>query len=375
MKKFIVKIIYFILPICLIVFPIELWLAHLGESTVLEKVHQLQEENNQRLFMRGVLSQDYNTYKSIGIQKVNPDILVLGSSRVMQFREFMFNDNYSFYNAGGILQCADDLVQFAKMINEEKYKIPIVIIVGIDPWWLKEDGQPTKSWLRKNALVDHATRPSAHLSVLKKLVTSFDKYFQKALYPENIGLNSKITGGGFRYDGSKAPEIKVLENFDSNPVYRDREIPPVKERIRKAITNRFTISAPDTLRYLALEKALLELQKKCTLIIYMPPFSDESISLLDQSDSHKEWWNFYTIYVSERLKKDFKYIIKVQSPSAYGLSDKYFFDGFHPSEVFVGHQLKKFTEDNSEIGKYVSQGLDQLLAKAYNPLVFNRMDN
>jgi hypothetical protein len=36
--------------------------------------------------------------------------------------------------------------------------------------------------------------------------------------------------------------------------------------------------------------------------------------------------------------------IRTEIPSQYGLDDTYFMDGFHPSEVFLAHQLKRHSD-------------------------------
>ena len=372
MRKFLINLLLFFIPLILVIAILEYGLHFLGESTSIEEVLKKQEEADPEvLFMRGVVSQDYNVYKVQGIKKMNPKVLVLGSSRVMQFRSTHFRNDVNFYNAGGILQCAHDLIAFKELVKEKYLPTPDLLIVGLDPWWFKVDAQPTSSWLESGCLEDHSKefkrRPFVYLNMLKSIV-------RKGLSvksPQNIGLYAKKKSAGFRLDGSKSIEPQIISDYRKNPQFVDREVPPVNLRIQEGLTNRFSVSPPD--RELAGEvlEALKELANEVgELVIYLPPFSSESYELIHSSEMHREWWFFLANEFYPELNSVTPYIIKIESPKTYSLPDDYFIDGFHPSEVFVGLQLMVYGNDIPPLGLVLNTEIQDLFDSAETPLSY-----
>ena len=62
-----------------------------------------------------------------------PDVIALGSSRVMQFRADYFQ-NKNFYTLGGLGSSIEELEYTWGKVRQ--VYVPKVVIVGIDPWWL-----------------------------------------------------------------------------------------------------------------------------------------------------------------------------------------------------------------------------------------------
>lgn len=144
MKRFFKKTFLFLLPFLLIISTYELLNYSLGENLPMSKVHELQKNDSSALFMRGILSQEFNHYKQQGIIVNQPKILAIGSSRVMQFQSFCFQK--AFYNGGGMLQIKWDLDYFLQ--SEIKAE---TIIIGLDPWWFKKDNlESSSTWLNEN---------------------------------------------------------------------------------------------------------------------------------------------------------------------------------------------------------------------------------
>jgi len=62
------------------------------------------------------MSDEFNRYKMEALKRRRPAVVSLGSSRVMQFRQFMFAP-LTFYNAGGLLQDATDLYAYVDLLD------------------------------------------------------------------------------------------------------------------------------------------------------------------------------------------------------------------------------------------------------------------
>lgn len=358
-------------PIAIGITTFEFLLYSTGESLSVEDVLNDQALSaDEILFMRGVVSQDYNVYKVAGTKLTSPEVLVIGSSRTMQFRGAQFKEGLRFYNAGGILQNANDLIEFSRMIKEGLIPTPSLLICGIDPWWFKKDVSSDPSWLTDESLRDNATDYRRRPHIYTKLL----KYFRYngLSYGEgpNLGLYARTKDAGFRLEGSKSLEPKIIEDFIVNPVYIDREQPPVNERIINGWTSRFSVSPVDTMLCIRVLEAVAEISELVPIVIYLPPFSTESYNLISNSEIHRDWWDYLASEFYPKLDGISTLVIPIECPKDYDLRDDYFIDGFHPSEVFVGMQLEKFSRYSSVLKQYVSTDLSKISSEAALPLVY-----
>jgi len=372
MAHFVKRIILFMALPSLLVIITELQMYRLGENLPIEQVFKRQKGDENVQFMRGILSQDYNFYKYYGIKDFHSEILVIGSSRVMKFRQLIFSPEFSFYNGGGIAQSAHDLIQLAEDFRSGNIHPPKVLIVGLDPWWFKLDYEPKKSWLTEKTMIDHAYdlkgRPSIYYNYY---ISLFAGRFQKN-DPNNLGIYAQHEEAGFRLNGSKSIEPQIVNEYLKNPRFLDRETPPINVRIQEGLTNKFTFSPPDTT---LIEKTVLALatldEQIDDVVIYFPPFSGESYNLLEKSQIHSEWWNWYNQYFYTALSNKFDCVIPVESPLDYGLPDDYFIDGIHPSEVFVAKQMLKYSAKSDILGAIINEKLTNHLFSVQNPLSFD----
>lgn len=361
MRKFRKKVFYFLLPIILIGGLYEAMMNDMGETYSMHKVHDMQENNNKVLFMRQLLSQEFNFYKELGIKKYLPENLIIGSSRVMQFKSNYFTE--SFYNAGGLLQNKWDLNKFLKSDVGAK-----TIILGIDPWWFKNDNiQNCKSWIgAKEELVNSKDR---YLGLLK--MSSVISSFFKARINDNIGANAQIGNGGFRFDGSmKIPDERIFLLEKENK-FIDTESPPIKKRIVNGLTLRFSLSKIDTSAFIESVKLISKRLKrrKENIVVYLPPFTNEASQALKAVDNQNEFELFINHYMEVILNKYEVPFISVESPQDYKLDDTYFIDGIHPSEVFVSLQLLRYSSLFSD--QIDVSSLKNDLDTRFSNLVFN----
>ena len=95
-------------------------------------IHPLQED---QLFGLGYSYYD-KSYKFHMTNEVeHPEVLALGSSRIMQVKRSIVSPDYSFYNAGGAIQNARELPLFISKLHDS----PKLILVNIDQWWFNRD--------------------------------------------------------------------------------------------------------------------------------------------------------------------------------------------------------------------------------------------
>ncbi len=384
--SFVKRFFIFLIPLFLCLSAYEYAMYRTGESWPVALVAQKQIKIPEILYGRKFFSHNFFHYKKRVLEKSTADIVVLGSSRVMQIREFMFSPlNDSFYNFGGMVRNVNELQTYCNLIISGKVYKPRVLIVGVDPWWFNKNQIQTDrhndwrgfDWLPD--LSDHFTIGLDLLRGVKKIpfntiiggVGSKSPYY--GYY--SIGLSAIQEGSGFRIDGSRQYSPKIVSDFICNPVYVDRESPPVIYRVKNN-KNFFTI--PESHSIDILVKAL-EMLERSGVEVYaiFPAFSNEVVEVFMQDQSLRKAWEMYLSQLPGRLEKAEISCYSDVCPALFGLEDEYMFDGMHPSEVLMAHQILKIIKtapEDSYLGGVDVQKLERLIHNPEkNPLSFDRI--
>jgi len=299
----------------------------------------------------------------MGLEKTQPKIVVVGSSRTMQFRGEYFTEK--FYNAGGLLQNHQDLAHF---LNEEQSAD--FFIVGIDSWWYKKDNVETaKSWLGGGG---ELVKGSQRFNALKRIADVFGDMRKKRI-EENIGANAQLANGGFRRDGSMKIDDERVDLLLRENKFIDTESPPISKRIKNGLTPRFTTSEIDTATFQTTIEQIKQFEKKGKkVLVYLPPFTNESVKTFAETEKQRAFYTFTTSYMEVQLAAHNISFIPLEKPEDYGASDTYFMDGIHPSEVFVAMQLKEHSDKFSE--KIDKNILDKMVAERFCDLLFDKKE-
>ncbi len=165
MKKFIRNLTIFLLPIlCLLGFNLFI-LTLSGELFSPDRIIACQSTDN------GLIGLAYsNPIKYIKLkitEHKKPKILLLGTSRVMQFRDFFFNNPELFYNAGGAISKIKDFNIFINTLETENIQI---VIVGLDQYFFN------KNWDDLNGLQTNYSNNFAIENILLKKSSIFSMY-------------------------------------------------------------------------------------------------------------------------------------------------------------------------------------------------------
>ena len=352
--RLLLRVLLFLAPLLLSWGGLEWILWRTGESWTVAKVHRWQDTQG-GLFGRQLLSQQFNLYKMAGIVRRRPDVLVLGSSRMMQIRGLMFGKNVSFYNAGGLLQQLADLEAVAGLLREGRLPKPRVALVGIDPWWLKPQQEGEPSWLLGD-VSDAATSLAARGRVVRELLRHPRRLLEALTlaieFPAGggrgyAGLAAGFSGGGFRPDGSRLYYREVSE-YEQTGAYRDRESPRVIDRVR-AQSRQF--APPLTVDKTRLHRCIAALTTIGDLgmevIAMSPPFSDEVVAALNSDEASRQWWAIVSTHVPDSLRAAGFSTIALQRPADDGFDDRYMLDGFHPGEVLMAHVVARMLQTAS----------------------------
>jgi len=349
MKKFILSIIIFSVPLLILGLP-PLWFLSKTRENFFDLDNFLKKSSTEKYLIGYVYNEKnykYLKWKTISINSKS-EVWSIGSSRAMQFREEMFKK--SFYNAGYTVGSINEFLPFMKSIDPTKY--PDVLIVTLDIWMFnyKHD--------KVNEIIDQtkwsnsfSMEPDFQVlkSSWKDLISN--KYKSEYIYKSNgyfrIGCNALYKNSGFRNDGSfyYGEQIKKLLIKDST--CSDYKFKSTFSRINKG-NERFEYgSIPNPKAFEELDKFLDFCQKNTIkVILVMPPFAKATYNKMLASGNYD-----YIQYIPKKcdifaIKKGFEFY-DFSSPTTINSNDSEFIDGFHGSEKVYLRLLIKMLESKS----------------------------
>ena len=183
-------------------------------------IHPLQQD---QLFGLGYSYYDKSYKFHMANEVEHPEVLALGSSRIMQVKRSVVSPDYSFYNAGGAIQKARELPLFINKLQDS----PKLILVNIDQWWFNRayiaEDQPFSPSV-------YDDEPEWDMSKLGRFICDFYTDLVKGkinlikvFCSNHIGLNAICNENGFAADGSRyqgdmiiAPEVQEDYNFKNS---------------------------------------------------------------------------------------------------------------------------------------------------------------
>ena len=123
---------FLIISTCIYVIVFEFSLYKLGESGKYEKIINKQIKYNVLLGRK--LTNETLEYKIMGTQIIKPEILTLGTSRIMQVRQLFFKSQI-IYNAAISASISQGIGEMKYFLDTVKDSTNIKhVIIGLDPW-------------------------------------------------------------------------------------------------------------------------------------------------------------------------------------------------------------------------------------------------
>ena len=317
--------------------------------------------------------QNYPYMKYAGIMgQTRREVLALGSSRVLQFRQEMFTG--SFWNAGYTIQTAGDFREFLKLVPTDRQ--PDVLLIALDQWmfnsnWIATAGSgSTGSWTR-NPSLDYRIGLQLIPDVLTDIVRG-------RIHPASLlqnrsdrpfGLNAWQNYKGFRPDGSFDYGKQVQQRLQGDPGCPDFEFTASLRRVASG-RERFQFGdQPDTG---AIEEIRLFLGE-CTargihVVAFLPPFADAVATAMQDSGQHN-----YLSQLPESLRTVFEQtsheLHNFPTMAACRSSDAAAIDGFHAGETATLQMLLLILESRSRLNHYCNDArLKEQLSSAKNSL-------
>lgn len=336
------------------------------------------------LYGRMLFSQQLNLYKYVMIQRTRPKIVIHGTSRVMQIRNLMFHPLEGwFYNAGGMIQSPHDVATYAERIRHGALPKPEVLILGVDPWWVKE-GDMHEGWLDSQSLQEDVRLFPAHIKAARQLLRRPVFPWQAVLvgaptpspgyHYEAIGAGPLLDDSGFRRDGSLQLSLRMVLESMRAPRYKDHN-----QILQMVTEHRDFYALParvEPRRVTMLLAALTALQHMgIEVYVFLPPFASEVQTVFETSPTWQPFWQAYRD-LPARLRAAGIVCLPLSVPQQDGFDDRYMYDGHHPTEIYAAalvQQILQQASPHSLLRAVDLASLATLLSRPYEtPLSFER---
>jgi hypothetical protein len=287
-----------------------------------------------------------------------PQVLALGSSRIMQVRRSVVNSDYSFYNAGGAIQNVQELSLFVNGLHES----PQLMLVNLDQWWFNrtyiEQDQPFSSSVYDEPKFDYYKLGQFICAFYTDLIKGKVNLW-KLFSSNHIGLSAICNEDGFMADGSRyshnmiiAPEIQEDYNFKN-----------VLERIRDGNARFQYGDYADSTQVCVLENFLDQCAARhIKVVAFLPPFAPFVYQKMQETRKYG--------YMSRLYKNLLPVFEKYEGCSLYDFTDvtdmgvhNYdFYDGFHGSEIIYNGIIRQMVRQDSTLAPFFvsEQEMDRL---------------
>ena len=360
------KITLFLMPLVLFFGVSSAILAAAGEMFPVDRVIEAQKnENKLVLFGLAYINPD-KYYKIRSVLERKPDVIALGSSRVMQFRSRFFKKNIKFFNAGGGVDSIKHFRHFLNMIP--KGREPRVIIIGLDQYFFNHRYDK----LADDDIDEKLSRRPTYLETCRAGCQVYADYFKKKFTLKGIfgrigggriGLNAVINDNGFRNDGSYYYG-KIVEHPDD---------PKIKQRFDDVFgrlsggTNRFEYNrdfSPDAVN------ELREFLKECRMrniyvVGFLPPFPHVVYEKMEaMGDKYEYMFKLEPVFRNIFMEYGFGFF-DFSDLMALGAADDEAIDGFHGSEKAYLRLFIVMAERDSVMRRY-SEDLQYLRKRLYD---------
>jgi hypothetical protein len=285
-------------------------------------------------------------YKKLLVEHDKPDVITLGTSRVMQFRNVLFSTSTVFVNAGGAGKNVDDMALFIQTLQKP---YPKIIILGLDKEVLGsvsrgEDHSSMYPPLRAATLAVSMGR-RIYLDTLRGLI----KYPQiHALSQEsgNIGLQAIVHGDGFRRDGSYS--YTSIHNSTERVAYVEQE---VATRLHDLEENSPVLNESVVKNNLEkLHTILHECEEKgITVIGFMPPYPEPLYKNLASNSSYQD----LSVKLEDIFSDHSAYLYNAEDITRYGGTPSEFVDGIHATDKMYAKIVLDLARAHSPLSGYV----------------------
>ena len=346
------------------ILPLAIYLINIGEYLSLEEIRDKQLSSDSGNSVYGsALHDTTRDYKMYMFNKLKPEIIALGSSRVMQFSNYMFTKE--FYNLGGAMNSLREGEELIDQINIVK---PKLLILGIDIWWFNENYQPSYNVMPVSiAPPDPNKRPEFTLGSIKSLAgfilkdkIAISEIFNLFGDQQHIGISGN-KGDGFGHDGFYHYTRHITGKIEPDDLNFNNTI----NRIRTG-TARFEYSSEVSNNHFNNFVRLINnfSANGTQVVLFFPPFAREiNQEMRELSEKYS-----YVEELKHRLLETGVFFYDFTDDSETGFDSCEFIDGFHGGEITYMRILRKIANLDPSTQPYINLNLISKLINQHEGL-------
>ena len=326
--RFFLKLVLYTLPFAVPFLLLTGFMIYTGESMPLRLVAEMQMGDTPVLFRPRYGNRDLD-FKTLSANLRQPDILIAGSSRVLQFRSLFFNRQpRAFYNVGAPAWTLDQVQQ---LLNNLTYT-PRILILGIDQPWFNDAYVPD--------IIDPQVTDFAHIFQVNRsfMQDVFDgEAFDISRYLARVepgsgglalGLRAIRDGHGFRNDGSEQYGDFLVAHWLDPQTERQRHLDFLRDGAEMYVYGEMVSQT----RLQQLEATLQWCKERgITVIGFLPSYMPTLYQRMIANGNHTYVEKLDAALQPLFARYGFPYF-NFSDGAALGATDEDYFDGWHASE-------------------------------------------
>ncbi|MGH8453678.1 MAG: hypothetical protein ACRESW_03925, partial [Nevskiales bacterium] len=308
-----------------------LYLRNSGELQTMEQMGEVQSSRQDFCLVGPTLHEDFYHYKLALYRARKPDVVVIGSSRVLQFRENYFRDR--FLNMGSSMrEIATGEHLLHAMLQTHK---PKLVILGVDYWWFNEQVEEPGARpppVKRSPKVDFGQLMQPWIWLREGKIGRED-FFNRLnpLYRAKglcrIGVRARTDDSGFGPDGSNYSGALVTGRKNN---FLDRQFEITLDAVREGDSRwkHGSVANDDHVRmFVALVQAFRE--QGIEVLLFLPPLAPSVVTAMSGLGNSYA----YIDDMRHKLTAAGLTVFNFHDPRAIGSSDCEFIDGSHGGDI------------------------------------------
>ncbi|HAV13915.1 MAG TPA: hypothetical protein DCX06_10560 [Opitutae bacterium] len=345
-------------------------LIHLETHRELESIDAMASSNQHNGALIGLAYTDpMHLVKHAVLKNRQPDVIALGTSRVLQFRDFFFLEPNSFYNCGRSVTRIQDLRAFTAAYPGKK---PKIIILGLDQISFNVDDEDLSEKVRSYKDKDSSYGIRLTKGTKEFLDTLKDGDLETGSPSPTtegfIGKNARLHHDGYRADGSYCYGRRMRE-LSAPSIYEfTNTISRINKGIRKG-RGRFAPAQEINKNAIQEFADFLEECKEMNIhvVAFLPPYASKVYDRFkEDSDKYPHIFDLYD-YLKPICQAQGMSFFDYSDIRSLGANDFETIDGFHGSEVCYLKLLKQLAINDKILSPYVKESsLDSFMANTFS---------
>lgn len=337
LKTFWLKLMVFLAPFAVGFAALTGMMIYLGESLPLELVVNHQRQNDRVIYRYRYGNRDQQ-FKTLSVNMRQPEVLALGSSRILQFRAGFFNRNPDiFYNAAGPAWRLPQVSRLLYSLNDDA--LPRILLLSIDPTWFNEH---LEDYDFPEDISDIGNIFLVNRSFLQDVIrgvnfgrSGFDvsAYFARRDPGGSgglaLGLRAIRDGHGFRSDGSEQYGDFLVAGWLRQETQRMNHLNWMREGL-EMYTYGDSLHEDAVAQFA--ELLAFAAEHNIYVIGFLPPYAPALWEEMMERGNHP-----YIPALTPRLEALFEQynfpFFDFSNGARVGIRDEEFFDGWHASEL------------------------------------------